>query len=86
MTHKAEGNVCIFWLTTSPQHDLCALLQMAGTKPNIYIIYIYLYIYVCIIYIYIYVSEVGGGTPTGKSFCFVRACALFGLQVEVELK
>ena len=27
------------------------------------------------IYIYIYLSEVGGVSPTGKSFRFVRACA-----------
>ena len=29
---------------------------------------------------------VGGGTPTGKSFRFVRACARSGCQVEFDLE
>jgi len=35
----------------------------------------YMYVGLCIhICVYIYISEVGGVSPTGKSFLFVRAC------------
>ena len=36
---------------------------------------IYIYIYIYIRYYNIYISEVGGVSPTGKSFRFVCACA-----------
>ena len=35
--------------------------------------------------IYIYISEVWGLRPTGKSFCFVRACAAV-CKVRMDLK
>ena len=47
-----------------------------------YTLHMHIYIYICIHIYILYISEVGGFSPTGKSFLFVRVCAQLYVRSE----